>query len=67
MNPCELTMSITAVANCIASQLDDDELDLAAAFFSQLGDTLGTIGAWRAVCCKKDDEEDCQKADDERT
>lgn len=53
MNPCELTMSITVLANTIASRLSDDELILAATAFSQLGDTLATISAQRAFCEKE--------------
>lgn len=55
MNPCELTMSITVLANTIAGQLSEDELVLAATAFSQLGDTLATISAQRAFC-KKENE-----------
>lgn len=47
MNPCELTMSVTALANAMACRLSDDELDLAAALFSQRGDTLATISTRR--------------------
>ena len=50
MNPCELTASITAAANAIACKLGDDELALLAAVLVQLGDTLATIAAHRAVC-----------------
>lgn len=52
MNPCELTAVVTAAANMIASKLNDDELALIAAVLVQLGDTLTTIGAQRAVCSK---------------
>ncbi|NLK71301.1 MAG: hypothetical protein GX286_07705 [Clostridiales bacterium] len=52
MNSCELTASITALANIIASKLSDDELDLAAAVFTLLGDTLATIEIQRALCNK---------------
>ena len=50
MNSCELTASITAVANTVASKLSDDELALLAAVLVQLGDTLATIATQRAVC-----------------
>ena len=53
MNPCELTASITALANAIACQLSDDDLELAAAIFTQLGDTLATISIQRSLCNKK--------------
>lgn len=54
MNACEFTMSITLIANSIASNLSDSELNIAASFFSQLGDTLATIGALRE--CDEDDK-----------
>lgn len=53
MNPCELSTSVTAIANAIACQLSDDNLDLAAAIFTQLGDTLATISVQRSLCNKK--------------
>lgn len=52
MNPCELTAAITALANVIAADLSPDEITLTGAIFSQLGDTLQTIVAQRALCCK---------------
>lgn len=54
MNPCELTMSVTALANSIACQLSDDDLELAAVVFSQLGDTLATISVQRSRCSRKE-------------
>lgn len=53
MNPCELTASVTALANLIAAKLDEDELAVMASIFVQLGDTLETIAAQRALCCNK--------------
>jgi hypothetical protein len=50
MNPCELTLSVTVVANGIAAQMTDDELEMAAAIFTQLGDTLATILLARDRC-----------------
>jgi len=52
MNPCELTLSITAFANAIAAELSDDELSVVAAVATQLGDTLATIAAQRSLCSK---------------
>lgn len=43
MNACELTLSITLLANAIASKVTDDEIELLAVIFTQLGDTLTTI------------------------
>ena len=45
MNPCELTASITAVANALACKLNNDELTLLSSVLVQLGDTLATIAA----------------------
>ena len=50
MNSCQLTTSITAVANVIAPKLKTDELTLLAAILVQLGDTLATIATNRAIC-----------------
>lgn len=50
MNACQLTASITAAANALASSCSDQELALLAAVFVQLGDTLSTILAQRAAC-----------------
>lgn len=61
MNPCELTVSVSALANAIACKLDADELALAAAVFTQLGDTLATIAVQRELCSKADKTPDCAK------
>ena len=53
MNALELTSSISALAIAIACQVNDDELDLLAAVFTQLGDTLATISVQRDICEKK--------------
>ena len=45
MNPCELTASVTAVANALACKYNNDELNLLSAVLVQLGDTLATIAA----------------------
>ncbi len=57
MNPCELTAAITAVANSIACRLSNDELTLLSSVFMQLGDTLATIAAQRAICEKVNSKE----------
>ncbi|MGN0517149.1 MAG: DUF6774 domain-containing protein [Acutalibacteraceae bacterium] len=51
MNSCELTASITAVANLLACKLTDDELELLGAILTQLADTLFTIATQRSICC----------------
>ena len=50
-------MGVTALANSIARSLSDDELNLAAAIFSQLGDTLATIAVQRSLCPGEGNEE----------
>ena len=52
MNPCELTTGVTALANVLANSLTDDELELVAALFMQLGDTQATIAAQRSICSR---------------
>ena len=53
MNSCELTASITALANAIACKLTDDEVTLLGATLTQLGDTLLTITTQRSICTPK--------------
>ena len=50
VNPCELTATITAIANSLSCKLSDDELTLLASVLVQLGDTLVTIATQRAIC-----------------
>lgn len=50
MNACELTASVTALANTLACGLSAGELTLLGAVFTMLGDTLTTIAAQRALC-----------------
>lgn len=53
MNSCELTASITAIANTLACKLTEDELNLLGATLTQLADTLLTIAAQRSICNRK--------------
>lgn len=52
MDPCELTASITAIANALACRLTEDELNLLGAILTQLADTLYTIAAQRGICSR---------------
>ena len=52
MNPCELTASITALANALACRLNEDELNLLGVSLTQLGDTLLTIATQRSICSR---------------
>ena len=58
VNSCELTASITAVANALACRLTDDELTLLGATLTQLGDTLITIATQRSICNAQKRERD---------
>jgi len=49
MDPKELTLFITAVANGLYDALPPDQLALLAAVFNQLGDTLETLAAQAAL------------------
>ncbi len=49
MNACELTASITAIANILSTELTVNELNLWAAVLTQLGDTLATIAAQKSL------------------
>ncbi len=63
MRPLPLTLSITLYANALACQINDDQLDLLAAIFTQLGDTLATISTQRSQqsSCKNDDIDDIKE------
>ena len=53
MNPCELSATITALANAIACGRTVDELNLLGVIFTQLGDTLITIATQKSICGPK--------------
>ncbi len=52
MNSCELTASITAIANAIACNLSVEELTLLGVILTQLGDTVTTIAVQRGIFSK---------------
>ena len=52
MNACELTASITAIANLLAQNFTDDEMNILGVALTQLGDTILTIATQRSICCK---------------
>ena len=56
MNSCQLTASITAIANGISCRLRTEEITLLATVFVQLGDTLATIATQRTICEEKEDK-----------
>lgn len=49
-DPLAFTTALNTLAAAIAAQLNDDDLNLAAAALTQLGDTLATIAAQRQLC-----------------
>ena len=52
MNACEMTAAITALANSLACNLSEDELNLLGVILTQLGDTILTIATHRGICSK---------------
>lgn len=54
MNPCcdplALTTAVNTFAVALSQQLEEGELELAAAVFAQIGDTLATIAVQRSLC-----------------
>lgn len=50
MTACELTAAITAAANALACGKTTDEINLLGVVFTQLGDTLLTIGTQKGIC-----------------
>ncbi len=53
MSACELTTAITAIANGLACGRSADEINLLGVIFTQLGDTLLTIGTQKQICESK--------------
>ena len=49
-DPLALTTAVNTLAVAIAGQLGDEDLEMAAAVLTQLGDTLATISAQRSLC-----------------
>ena len=54
MCPNELAASITALAVSIAKGKSEAEISLLGSIFTQLGDTLETIAAQKALCSSDD-------------
>ena len=52
MNACELTASITAIANYLACRMTVEELELLGVSLTQLGDTILTIVTQKSICRK---------------
>lgn len=49
MDPRELTLAVTAAANSLYERLPPAQLAVLAAVFTQLGDTLETLAAQKAL------------------
>ena len=56
MSSCEFVFVITSLACGIAKGKSQEEIDVLAAAFSQLGDTLATISATQNTCEEKSTE-----------
>lgn len=57
-DPLALTTAVNTLAVAIAAQLGDEDLELAAAVLTQLGDTLATISVQRSLCAGGRGEEE---------
>ena len=55
-DPLALTTAISALAVALSNALDEAEIELAAAVFTQLGDMLATISVQKALCQTKEEE-----------
>ena len=53
MNGCELTASITALANTLTCNMTTDEMNLLGVILTQLGDTILTLATYKSICCEK--------------
>lgn len=57
MNNCDplaLTTAVNTLAVALSARLNDEDLELAAAVFAQLGDTLATIAVQRSRCAPEE-------------
>ena len=57
-DPLALTTAVNTLAVAIAGQLGDEDLELASAVLTQLGDTLATISVQRSLCAGGRGEEE---------
>ncbi len=57
MKALELTMSVTVLANALSCGLTIDEIAFLAGIFVQLGDTLATIAAKKALTEEREEKE----------
>lgn len=57
-DPLALTTAVNTLAVAIAGQLGDEDLELAVAVLTQLGDTLATISVQRSLCAGGRGEEE---------
>lgn len=57
-DPLALTTAVNTLAVAIAGQLGDEDLELAAAVLTQLGDTLATTSVQRSLCAGGREEEE---------
>lgn len=57
-DPLALITAVNTLAVAIAGQLGDEDLEMAAAVLTQLGDTLATISVQRSLCAGGRGEEE---------
>lgn len=57
MNSCEFLTFISVLASSIAKNKTQDEVNLLAVFFTQLGDTLATISTFEGI--KDESKKEC--------
>lgn len=58
MNSCELVTYVSSIACVLSKNCQTEDLELLAAIFSQLGDTLATILVNNALCQPVETEND---------
>lgn len=56
MNSCELVTFVTAAACSISNNFPPEELELLAAVFTQLGDTIATMLAHQELCSSSESD-----------
>lgn len=64
MSSCELVTAVTAIACGISKCFPSEELEIIAAVFTQLGDTLATITVANANANNKKNDEQADKNND---
>ncbi len=66
MNGCELISFITALACSMIQCFPDDDLELLAAAFTQLADTLATYLTQKSIKESKNDDDTCNNKNESK-